>query len=127
MCAWAIVAVATVCKSNEAEGADVHVSATDLIVADPDGVRTGSDRRPISSPASTPRGEQVWTRGASGTGVGQFDYPASLFADGDGRLFVVDRGNARVQALDAATGEPLEAFGGPGRGPASSTSPGTSR
>ena len=115
--ACAIVAVASACKSNDADGADVHVSATDLIVADPGGVRYRA--RPAADLVARldARGEQVWTRAESGTGVGQFDYPASLFADGGGRLFVVDRGNARVQVLDAATGEPLEAFGGPGSGP----------
>jgi hypothetical protein len=45
--ACAIVAVAAACKSNDAATADVHVSATDLIVADPDGVRYRARPEPV--------------------------------------------------------------------------------
>jgi hypothetical protein len=45
--AWAIVAVAAACKSNDAATADVHVSETDLVVADPDGVRSRARPEPV--------------------------------------------------------------------------------
>jgi sugar lactone lactonase YvrE len=38
--------------------------------------------------------------GSKGTGPGQFDLPHGLAQDGSGRVFVVDRRNARVQLFD---------------------------
>lgn len=114
--ACAIVAVAAACRSNDSDAGDVHVSSTDVVVAGPDGVRYRA--RPSADLVARldTRGSEVWTRAESGTAPGQFDYPASLVADDHGRLLVVDRGNARVQILDAATGEPLGAFGAHGSG-----------
>lgn len=38
--------------------------------------------------------------GSKGTGPGQFDLPHGLALDGSGRVFVVDRQNARIQLFD---------------------------
>ena len=38
--------------------------------------------------------------GKKGTGPGEFDQPHALAIDSQGRLFVGDRGNNRVQILD---------------------------
>ncbi|MFO1414612.1 MAG: NHL repeat-containing protein [Burkholderiales bacterium] len=61
-------------------------------------------------------GTPVWTVGRRGTGPLQFDHPADLAVDRLGRVLVVDRGNARVQILDAATGQYRGAFGKSGSG-----------
>jgi len=114
--ACAVVAIATACKSTDSDAGDVHVSATDLIATDGDGVRYRA--RPATDLVARldGRGSEVWVRAESGSGPGQFDYPTALVADEHGRLLVVDRGNARVQVLDAATGEHLGAFGQQGTG-----------
>ena len=39
--------------------------------------------------------------GSKGTGPGEFDTPHGLAIDGDGRVYVADRGNSRVQVFDA--------------------------
>src|SRR5262249_58122504 len=42
---------------------------------------------------------QEW--GKSGTGNGEFNYPGGLAAGRDGRLYVADQTNRRVQVFDA--------------------------
>ena len=39
--------------------------------------------------------------GARGVGPGQFDLPHGIAVDADGRVYVADRGNARIQIFDA--------------------------
>ncbi len=114
--ACAIVAVAAACKSNESSSGDVHVSATDLVATDADGVRYRARPSEDLVARLDGRGAEVWTHAESGKGPGQFDYPTSLVADEHGRLLVVDRGNCRIQVLDVSTGEHLGSFGGPGSG-----------
>ena len=114
--ACAVVAIATACKSNESSTDDVHVSSTDVVATDANGVRYRARPGEDLVARLDHRGGEVWTRTESGSRPGQFDYPTSLVADEHGRLLVVDRGNARVQILDAATGASLGAFGGPGSG-----------
>src|SRR5205085_9834665 len=51
-----------------------------------------------------------WTRGTRGAkALGNFDNPRDI-AYLDGKLYVADLGNKRVQVLDAATGDPVEAW-----------------
>lgn len=92
----------------------LRVSRNDTIVADADGTlfRARPAARTISRLDAA--GVAVWTIGSYGKGPGQFDYPAQLVADPRGRVLVVDRGNARIQILDAATGRYLGQFGSPG-------------
>ena len=61
-------------------------------------------------------GTPLWTVGSRGIGPLQFDHPVSLTADARGRLLVLDRGNGRVQVLDAATGQYRGTFGDVGTG-----------
>ena len=45
-------------------------------------------------------GKLIKTIGEKGTGPGEFDTPHGLAMDAQGRLFVADRGNNRIQILD---------------------------
>ena len=47
-----------------------------------------------------PNGKFIMQWGSHGTGPGQFEMPHSLAMDSQGRLFVADRGNNRVQIFD---------------------------
>ncbi|MFH0980193.1 MAG: hypothetical protein V2A79_01470, partial [Planctomycetota bacterium] len=53
--------------------------------------------------------------GQRGSGPGEFNFPCDLADDGD-RLWIVDTGNARVQAVEY-TGEPVTSFGRMGDAP----------
>jgi len=46
------------------------------------------------------RGEYLFEWGGSGDGPGQFNQPHALAMDSQGRLFVADRGNNRIQIFD---------------------------
>ena len=48
------------------------------------------------------RGTLLTTWGRKGTGVGEFDQPHALAMDSQGRLFVADRGNNRIQIYSQA-------------------------
>jgi hypothetical protein len=48
----------------------------------------------------TPQGKLIKTWGKRGTGPGEFNQPHALALDSQGRLFVGDRGNNRVQIMD---------------------------
>jgi DNA-binding beta-propeller fold protein YncE len=50
----------------------------------------------------TSDGRLVLSWGEPGAGPGQFDTPHSLWVDGEERVYVVDRGNSRVQVFDGA-------------------------
>ncbi|MEK6750512.1 MAG: 6-bladed beta-propeller [Pseudomonadota bacterium] len=52
--------------------------------------------------------------GKRGNGEGEFNLPLQISIDHDGRLYVVDSGNFRIQVFDA-TGKFLRAFGSAGR------------
>jgi len=54
--------------------------------------------------------------GGAGTGNGQFDSIGEIAVGNDGRIYVVDTGNARIQIFDA-NGTFLKAFGSRGDGP----------
>ena len=47
------------------------------------------------------RGEYLFEWGSTGDGPGQFNQPHGLTMDSQGRLFVADRGNDRIQIFDA--------------------------
>lgn len=55
-------------------------------------------------------GQLRWQVGGYGSGNGRFDCPASLGV-GQGRIYVVDRGNSRIQVLDANSGATLLSLG----------------
>jgi tripartite motif-containing protein 71 len=54
--------------------------------------------------------------GIQGTGAGAFREPRGMAFDAKGRLYIVDRGNSRVQVMDSTTGAFLTSFGGYGTG-----------
>jgi peptidylamidoglycolate lyase len=49
----------------------------------------------------SPGGQFVMTWGTPGAGPGQFRTPHSITGDSQGRIYVADRGNSRVQRFDA--------------------------
>lgn len=54
-------------------------------------------------------------RRSPGSGPGEFREPADVAVDSQGRIYVADRGNCRIQVFDSQ-GEFLFQFGSPGRG-----------
>jgi peptidylamidoglycolate lyase len=46
------------------------------------------------------KGNFITSWGSFGTARGQFDVPHSITLDADGRVYVADRGNARIQIFD---------------------------
>jgi DNA-binding beta-propeller fold protein YncE len=74
---------------------DVYVAGNgDIFVAE----GHGSGRNRVIKFNS--RGEYLFEWGGSGDGPGQFNQPHSLAMDSQGRLFVADRGNNRIQIFD---------------------------
>ena len=63
-----------------------------------------------------PEGREVARIGERGSGDGQFNYPVAVAVDGNGRLYVTDSMNFRVQVLEA-DGRFVRAFGRAGNGP----------
>ncbi|XP_007471729.1 PREDICTED: NHL repeat-containing protein 3 isoform X2 [Lipotes vexillifer] len=52
----------------------------------------------------------LWLHGENGTGPAKFSIPHSVTVDSDGRVWVADRGNKRIQVFDKDTGEWLGAW-----------------
>ncbi len=59
---------------------------------------------------SLANGESQGVLGSSGSGAGEFDLPADVAVDDDGKIYVADFTNNRVQVLDAS-GKFLDQFG----------------
>jgi DNA-binding beta-propeller fold protein YncE/transcriptional regulator with XRE-family HTH domain len=58
-----------------------------------------------------------------GSGLGQFHGPTGIAVDRKGMIYVVDRGNDRVQEFDP-NGTPVDKWGSPGTGPVQFREPG---
>ncbi|XP_019642199.1 PREDICTED: tripartite motif-containing protein 3-like [Branchiostoma belcheri] len=56
------------------------------------------------------KGNPVLTIGQKGSGVGELSWPVGVAVDKDGNIAVVERGNKRVQVLNADTGQSLRSF-----------------
>jgi len=95
----------------------LRVSRTDVYAEDLNGLlyRATPSANVVSRVDAA--GTAVWTTGSHGSEPGQFDFPTAIAADNRGRVLVVDRGNARVQILDGASGRYLGQFGSAGSGP----------
>ncbi len=85
------------------DGTDVFNKPADMVVAPngdifvADGHDAGGNNR-IMKFSSDGRFLLQW--GTTGTGVGEFQDPHALAMDSQGRLFVGDRGNSRIQIFD---------------------------
>jgi DNA-binding beta-propeller fold protein YncE len=69
----------------------------DIFVADGHEPGPGHNARVVKL---DPNGKFILQWGAHGSGPGQFEMPHALAMDSEGRLFVADRGNNRVQIFD---------------------------
>jgi DNA-binding beta-propeller fold protein YncE len=66
--------------------------------------------------------KKLKTIGSRGSGKGEFNYPTFITTDKEGRLYVVDTGNFRVQIFDRE-GNFIKTFGMPGDTPGSFVRP----
>jgi DNA-binding beta-propeller fold protein YncE len=71
---------------------------------------------------STADGSAVRTIGRRGSEPGEFNFPTNVFVDKEGRLYVTDTLNFRIQSFDPE-GKPLNAFGTLGDTPGSLNRP----
>lgn len=110
-------AVAGCGGGNEPAPDTLHVTVDDVYAEDLNGVLYRISRTRNTVSRVSPAGTAVWTTGSTGSGPAQFDFPTAIAADDRGRVLVVDRGNARVQIFDGASGRWLGAFGSVGSGP----------
>lgn len=65
---------------------------------------------------------KIKTMGSRGSGNGEFNYPTFITTDREGRLYVVDTGNFRVQIFNRQ-GDFIKSFGTPGDSPGSFARP----
>ena len=84
-----------------------------MYVVDVGGVRSTQHRVRVFNPVD---GRHLFDFGSRGSGPGEFNFPYDLAVGKDGRLYVVDTGNFRVQVFDR-DGRYLKSFGGAGRQP----------
>ena len=82
-----------------------------LYVVDIGGVRSENHRVRVYEPSS---GKHLFDIGKRGNGAGEFNLPRDLAVGKDGRLYVVDGGNFRVQIFNA-DGTFRDSFGAIGR------------
>ena len=98
-------------------GPDVFNQPSDVLVAPNGDIFIGDGHGGRSNARIvklTSSGEFIKSWGTRGTGTGQFDTPHALAMDSQGRLFVGDRGNNRVQIFDQ-DGNFLDEWSGFGR------------
>jgi sugar lactone lactonase YvrE len=90
-------------KGVAAEGDDAFNKPSDVLVASDgsifvaDGHDAGGNNRVVKL---DPEGRFLMAWGSTGDGDGQFRDPHALAMDSQGRLFVGDRGNSRIQIFD---------------------------
>jgi len=91
----------------------INPAGTRLYVLDTGGVNSENHHIVVFDPMS---GEHLQTIGKRGEGEGEFNLPLQIAVGPDGKLFVVDGGNFRVQALNP-DGSFAFTFGSVGRLP----------
>lgn len=84
-----------------------------MYVVDVGGVRSKEHRIRVFDPVN---GRHLFDFGTRGTGPGEFNFPYDLAVCKEGRLYVVDAGNFRVDIFDR-DGHYLKSFGGIGKQP----------
>lgn len=89
----------------------VNPEGTRAFVVDTGGVTSSNHRIVVFDPRT---GEHLYNIGTRGTGEGQFNLPREADIGPDGRLYVVDGGNFRIQVLEQ-DGTFVRAFGQAGR------------
>lgn len=82
-----------------------------LYAVDGGGVDGADQRVRVFDPVD---GRHLFDFGGSGSGPGEFNLPIDLAVGKDGRLYVVDSGNFRIQIFDRA-GQYLKSFGAAGK------------
>lgn len=90
-----------------------------MYVVDIGGVRSQDHRVRVFNPLD---GVHLFDFGSRGSGPGEFNFPYDLAVGKEGRLYVVDSGNFRVQVFDR-DGRYLDGFGSPGKLPGSFARP----
>ena len=83
-----------------AEGPDTFNGPTDVVVADNGNIFVTDGHVNSRVVKLAPDGAFIKAWGKKGTGPGEFDVPHSIAIDSQGRLFVGDRSNARIQIFD---------------------------
>lgn len=94
-------------------GPDGYAGFSSAVVVGPDGRIYRSDPIAHGVTIYTSKGKEVGILGEPGSEGGQFDQPFGLAFDGQGNLYIVDRGNFRVQKF-GPDGEFLMSFGSRG-------------
>jgi streptogramin lyase len=84
----------------EGEGPDVFNKPTDVLIAPKGDIFVADGHGNHRIVKYDPRGKFLMQWGTKGSGPGQFSTPHSLAMDADGRLFVADRENNRVEIFD---------------------------
>lgn len=84
-----------------------------MYVVDVGGVKSKEHRVRVFDPVT---GRHLFDFGTRGSGPGELNFPYDVAVGKEGRLYVVDSGNFRVQVFDR-DGKYLKSFGGVGRQP----------
>ncbi len=100
-------------------GVAVSADASKVYVIDTGGVDSQAHHMFIFDAHS---GEHLSTVGQRGSEAGQFNLPLQISSAADGTVYVVDKGNFRIQSFDA-DGNHLASFGSIGRYPGQFFSP----
>lgn len=90
-----------------------------MYVTDVGGISSQNHRIRVFNPVN---GEHLFDIGSRGSGPGELNFPYDVAVGREGRLYVVDAGNFRVQVFNH-DGTYLKSFGGVGKGPGSFARP----
>ena len=89
------------------EDAEHFNMPTDVAIADDSTFYVSDGYRNSRVTKFSPDGKYITSWGSKGANAGQFDVPHSIAIDSQGRIYVADRGNARIQIFDQ-TGQFIE-------------------
>jgi hypothetical protein len=93
--------------AGDNDSQDLFNAPSNVVIAPDDSIFVGDGHGIIDGKPSNARivhfskdGKFIKTWGHRGTGPGEFETPHMLAMDSQGRLFVADRGNSRIQIFD---------------------------